>query len=1286
MKRESQIIRRGCSSGLTNRFQQFIAAWVVALFVATFSASIASAWTTMNLPGTWDGFNAADTSGPFRMNKVSPPGTPAGSDWFTNVMFVAASGGDVTGGTYQFKLAAEGSFASNWGGATVSIDGTTTFAWISANNGTITVQNGAFYSFRTLNPPSGNNAVIGVMKISARPVSVSRLSQSPTVPRTNDIVTVNIGLSASKSPEEHIFVRWTTNSFATSTFVEASGSSTSYSAMIPAMPNDATVSYYVFSSTVTPGSGLNSGNVDSLTLNLDSNAGNNYSYTVHPMPWPGGATAGYPSDPATNIHHWKEEAIVGNQYMTVQLDQNGNTYDIYYPSVGDRHGVATSNEGYRGPEEFPSCGGLDQEANGQMNVIAGMGGIGTFEGGTNSIHWLQNTSGDYSVVGQQYVPDNNVVCTTNLFTAGGNDILVQQYDFCPTTNALPVVTDGTRTNYGVYIKRFLLTNLQATTNTIDFYFDANFNINGGNQDDSMYWETNAVGTNYNAMIAFDNTSRLVPVQTNSCDPNGYTTEYSPAFAFPWQKSTSLYFGTVMKLVTNGVTGAGTMADGSWRDHTTTDNQEGWIGKRVTLPPGQPMEVDVMVVGSWDDFAGATGTHNFWGRPMIDWFYANNLSNVQATTQSYWSNWLGSGVTVSLPGSQYNSLFNRSLLVSALHIDAKTGAIIAGMHNGAYPFVWPRDGVYAAVTLDRTGHTNEAAAFYKWCRDIAFRDTDCVDGGLGVFYQKYTTDGYKVWTSPQLDETASIPWGLYYHYLATGDAGFLTNYYTLAYQCASASSEASCSNSQVFSSFGLMNGNNVWEDSFGLFIYSNGSIVRGLNDAANIADVVGQSATASVWRTRATGIKSGIDARIDAKVEPADISHLGLAVPYEVYAPNDPRMTNVVEWINGRQAVGTCATCTGGPYTDNLIENDTVNYPDIVGLANRYAHNISGSTDNYWNTSPGSYLHSPWFLASSWYGEYYARWQDYVGGNTLVTTNLAMLDKLIAKLGPNGLGSEQIAPSTALQKYPGFWLQTAWPNVWESHSTLVDQMMMFLDYKPQATNNTCYFAPKLPNGWTTITYNNLLFENQRFDITITANPSNTRADINKHTAGALNYDLYLRIPAGGPPVMVVTNGAYYVPAPADYDTSTGRVHVQGPFNNAAGANSIVVTYGTNSYAGDGIPDSWALQYGFNPLDPNVANADPDGDGLSNLQEFMAGTDPTNSTSIMRITSITRTGNVNTITWQSVGGKTYHLQSTDSLTGTFTDVAGSDITASGPSISTTDTTAVTGRFYRVRLVPQ
>ena len=42
--------------------------------------------------------------------------------------------------------------------------------------------------------------------------------------------------------------------------------------------------------------------------------------------------------------------------------------------------------------------------------------------------------------------------------------------------------------------------------------------------------------------------------------------------------------------------------------------------------------------------------------------------------------------------------------------------------------------------------------------------------------------------------------------------------------------------------------------------------------------------------------------------------------------------------------------------------------------------------------------------------------------------------------------------------------------------------------------------------------------------------------------------------------------------------------------------------------DGMEDWWELLQGFNPLDPSDASPDPDGDTLSNLQEFLAGTNP------------------------------------------------------------------------------
>jgi len=42
--------------------------------------------------------------------------------------------------------------------------------------------------------------------------------------------------------------------------------------------------------------------------------------------------------------------------------------------------------------------------------------------------------------------------------------------------------------------------------------------------------------------------------------------------------------------------------------------------------------------------------------------------------------------------------------------------------------------------------------------------------------------------------------------------------------------------------------------------------------------------------------------------------------------------------------------------------------------------------------------------------------------------------------------------------------------------------------------------------------------------------------------------------------------------------------------------------------DGMPDSWEIDHGLNPDDSSDANEDPDHDGLTNLEEYVGGTDP------------------------------------------------------------------------------
>jgi hypothetical protein len=74
-------------------------------------------------------------------------------------------------------------------------------------------------------------------------------------------------------------------------------------------------------------------------------------------------------------------------------------------------------------------------------------------------------------------------------------------------------------------------------------------------------------------------------------------------------------------------------------------------------------------------------------------------------------------------------------------------------------------------------------------------------------------------------------------------------------------------------------------------------------------------------------------------------------------------------------------------------------------------------------------------------------------------------------------------------------------------------------------------------------------------------------------------------------------------------ASGVVLISALNEGALGVLRLTVVL-AGSTAGDGIPDDWKVAHGLDPSDPYVAMEDPDGDGLTNLEEYQAGTDPHN----------------------------------------------------------------------------
>ncbi|NQU68542.1 MAG: T9SS type A sorting domain-containing protein [Candidatus Marinimicrobia bacterium] len=187
----------------------------------------------------------------------------------------------------EFKIV-DGDWAHNWGAGywitdydirwTIGWDGTNA-AWKGSP--------GTYLHINIQQPEDYYNSVlpVGILSLSAMPVTVGQVSEVGE-PFNDGLIApgeqlIQCSLSGTPSPEEIIYLRYSTDEWATFHFLQMMGSGSERSATIPDYPIGTAIAYYVMSTTLSFQTGNALDNYpDLMTISYNTNLGNNFNYSV----------------------------------------------------------------------------------------------------------------------------------------------------------------------------------------------------------------------------------------------------------------------------------------------------------------------------------------------------------------------------------------------------------------------------------------------------------------------------------------------------------------------------------------------------------------------------------------------------------------------------------------------------------------------------------------------------------------------------------------------------------------------------------------------------------------------------------------------------------------------------------------------------------------------------------------------------------------------------------------------------------------------------------------------
>ena len=325
---------------------------------------------------------------------------------------------------------------------------------------------------------------------------------------------------------------------------------------------------------------------------------------------------------------------------------------------------------------------------------------------------------------------------------------------------------------------------------------------------------------------------------------------------------------------------------------------------------------------------------------------------ETLVKKYWKKYVKDHNTLQMPeedteyNKKLNKIYKRTILLFPLLMNQETGGISAAIEVdenitkcGKYAYCWPRDAVFITKALDILNMTKETEKFYKiFCKNTQSKN--------GMWEQRFYTDGKLApCRGYQIDETASVVYGINEHYKKTKEMKFLKDTLKI---CESATKflyiymdnilgtrdESDIVKNEIEETYHtkgrekLPLSYDIWEMHEGVHLYSLASIYGAFNSMLEIYDNIKEQYTDNRLKLEnihkneikikkyIEELKKYISKNLyDATTKTllrnlndkkTDISILGVVEPFGLFAPEEKKIKNTIEKINL-----TLRTYTGG---------------------------------------------------------------------------------------------------------------------------------------------------------------------------------------------------------------------------------------------------------------------------------------------------------------------------------------------------------------------------------------